>query len=165
MNYYVLFCQTLKTEKVCQILNRKKDVHAFIPRMETYIHSKDEIILKVMFPGYLFIETNMNQKEFDILLNLLNEEKDGIIKELKKDDVSALTDDEIQLMYQLLNKNGILKMSEGYKVNGKTIITKGPLLHFQDEIIDTNKRDMFTILDIKFLNRNIKAGLMFKQNN
>ena len=69
MNYYVLFCQTLKTEKVCQILNRKKDVHAFIPRMETYIHSKDEIILKVMFPGYLFIETNMNQKEFDILLN------------------------------------------------------------------------------------------------
>lgn len=165
MNYYVLFCQTLKTEKVCQILNRKKDVHAFIPRMETYIHSKDEIILKVMFPGYLFIETNMNQKEFDILLNLLNEEKDGIIKELKKDDVSALTNDEIQLMYQLLNKNGILKMSEGYKVNGKTIITKGPLLHFQDEIIDTNKRDMFAILDIKFLNRNIKAGLMFKQNN
>lgn len=165
MNYYVLFCQTLKTEKVCQILNRKKDVHAFIPRMETYIHSKDEIILKVMFPGYLFIETNMNQKEFDILLNLLNEEKDGIIKELKKDDVSALTDDEIQLMYQLLNKNGILKMSEGYKVKGKTIITKGPLLHFQDEIIDTNKRDMFAILDIKFLNRNIKAGLMFKQNN
>ena len=165
MNYYVLFCQTLKTEKVCQILNKKKDVHAFIPRMETYIHSKDEIILKVMFPGYLFIETNMNQKEFDILLNLLNEEKDGIIKELKKDDVSALTDDEIQLMYQLLNRNGILKMSEGYKVNGKTIITKGPLLHFQDEIIDTNKRDMFAILDIKFLNRNIKAGLMFKQNN
>ena len=165
MNYYVLFCQTLKTEKVCQILNRKKDVHAFIPRMETYIHSKDEIILKVMFPGYLFIETNMIQKEFDILLNLLNEEKDGIIKELKKDDVSALTDDEIQLMYQLLNRNGILKMSEGYKVNGKTIITKGPLLHFQDEIIDTNKRDMFAILDIKFLNRNIKAGLMFKQNN
>lgn len=165
MNYYVLFCQTLKTEKVCQILNRKKDVHAFIPRMETYIHSKDEIILKVMFPGYLFIETNMNQKEFDILLNLLNEEKDGIIKELKKDDVSALTDDEIQLMYQLLNRNGILKMSEGYKVNGKTMITKGPLLHFQDEIIDTNKRDMFAILDIKFLNRNIKAGLMFKQNN
>ena len=165
MNYYVLFCQTLKTEKVCQILNRKKDVHAFIPRMETYIHSKDEIILKVMFPGYLFIETNMDQKEFDILLNLLNEEKDGIIKKKKKDDVSALTDDEIQLMYQLLNKNGILKMSEGYKVNGKTIITKGPLLHFQDEIIDTNKRDMFAILDIKFLNRNIKAGLMFKQNN
>lgn len=165
MNFYVLFCQTLKTEKVCQMLNRKKDIHAFIPRMETYIRNKDEIVLKVMFPGYLFVETNKNQEEFDTLLNLLNEEKDGIIKELKKNDVSALTDDERQLMYQLLNKNGILKMSEGYKVNGKTIITKGPLLKFQDQIIDTNKRDMFAILDIKFLNRNIKAGLMFKQNN
>lgn len=165
MNFYVLFCQTLKTEKVCQMLNRKKDIHAFIPRMETYIRNKDEIVLKVMFPGYLFVETNKNQEEFDTLLNRLNEEKDGIIKELKKNDVSALTDDERQLMYQLLNKNGILKMSEGYKVNGKTIITKGPLLKFQDQIIDTNKRDMFAILDIKFLNRNIKAGLMFKQNN
>lgn len=164
MNYYVLFCQTIKTEKVCRMLNRKQNIYAFIPRMEMYIKAIDKIVLKVMFPGYLFVETNMNQEEFDILLNHLNEEKDGIIKELKKSDVSALTDDEIKLMYQLLNKQGILKMSEGYKVNGKTIVNKGPLLQFQDTIIDTNKRDMFAILDIKFLNRNIKAGLMFMQN-
>lgn len=164
MNYYVLFCQTIKTEKVCRMLNRKQNICAFIPRMEMYIKAIDKIVLKVMFPGYLFVETNMNQEEFDILLNHLNEEKDGIIKELKKSDVSALTDDEIKLMYQLLNKQGVLKMSEGYKVNGKTIVTNGPLLQFQDAIIDTNKRDMFAILDIKFLNRNIKAGLKFMQN-
>lgn len=164
MNYYVLFCQTLKTEKVCSMLNRKNNVRAFIPRMETYIRKKDEIVLKVMFPGYLFVETQMNQEEFDILLNHLNEEKDGIIKELKKKDVSALTDTEIEFMYQLLNKQGILKMSEGYKDNGKTIVTKGPLLPFQDYIIDTDKRDMYALLSIQFLNRNIKAGLMFKQN-
>ena len=54
--------------------------------METYIRKKDEIVLKVMFLGYLFVETQMNQEEFDILLNHLNEEKDGIIKELKKKD-------------------------------------------------------------------------------
>lgn len=165
MNYYVLFTQTLKIEKVCQRMNKKQGIHAFIPRMETYIRKKDEVVLKMMFPGYLFIETTMNQEEFDILLNSLNEEKDGIIKELKKNEVSALTDDEVQLMYQLLNKQGIFKMSEGYKENGKTIITKGPLLSFQENIIDTNKRDQIAILDIKFLNRNIKAGLKIKQNS
>lgn len=164
MNCYVLFCQTLKTEKVCQMLNRKDKIRAFIPRMESYMHRTDEIILKVMFPGYLFVETELHQDEFNALLYSLNEEKDGIIKELKKTDVSALTDDEIHLLSQLLNKQGILKMSEGYKYNNRTIVTKGPLLQFQEQIIDTNKRDMIAILEIKFLNRNIKAGMLFRQN-
>lgn len=164
MNIYVLFCQTLKTEKVCQMLNRKENIHAFIPRMESYLHTSQEIVLKVMFPGYLFIETKLNQEEFNILLYSLNEEKDGIIKELKKTDVSALRDDEKHLLSKLLNKQGILKMSEGYKDNNKTIVTKGPLLYFQDQIISTNKRDMIAVLEIKFLNRNIKAGMLFKQN-
>lgn len=164
MNCYVLFCQTLKTEKVCQMLNRKDKIRAFIPRMESYMHRTDEIILKVMFPGYLFVETELHQDEFNALLYSLNEEKDGIIKELKKTDVSALTDDEIHLLSQLLNKQGILKMSEGYKDNNRTIVTKGPLLQFQEQIIDTNKRDMIAILEIKFLNRNIKAGMLFRQN-
>lgn len=164
MNYYILFCQTIKTEKVSQMLNRKQGIRAFIPKMETYVRTIDKIVLKVMFPGYVFVETNMSQEEFDVLLNQLNEEKDGIIKELKKSDVSALTDEEIRLMYQLLNKQGLLKMSEGYKEDGRTVVTQGPLIQFQDKIIDTNKRDMFAILSIQFLNRNIKAGLMFMQN-
>ena len=55
-------------------------------------------------------------------------------------------------------------MSGGYKTNGKTVVINGPLKKFQDDIIDTNKRDMYVTLNINFLGRNIKAGLMFKQN-
>ena len=44
-----------------------------------------------MFPGYLFIKTKMNQTEFDTLLLLMKEERDGVIRELKKEEVSALT--------------------------------------------------------------------------
>lgn len=46
MNYYVLFCQTVRTEKVCQILNKKDGLHAFIPKMEVYIHINGNIDLK-----------------------------------------------------------------------------------------------------------------------
>lgn len=83
MNYYVLFCQTVRTEKVCQILNKKDGVHAFIPKMEVYIHINGNIDLKTMFPGYLFIKTKMNQLEFSSFILFLDEEKKGIIKELK----------------------------------------------------------------------------------
>jgi len=161
MNYYVLFCQNSKVEKVCRVLNSKKDIYAFIPKMETYIHLKEKIILKTMYPGYVFVKTEMNQLEFYQLINSLDEEKDGIIRELKKNDVSALTDDEIILMNQLLDDKGIMKISKGYKKDGKTVVTEGPLIPYANNIIDSNKRDMIVILNIKFLNRNIKAGLLF----
>lgn len=161
-HYYVLYCQTLKTEKVCARLNEKKHMKAFIPKMEKYIRIKDIIVLQDMFPGYLFVETSLNQTEFDSFLYMMKDELNGIIKELKKEDVTALSSNEIELLDKLLDNHAILRMSEGYKKNGKTIVISGPLLELQNFIIDTNKRDMIAILDIHFLDRNIKAGMRYK---
>ncbi len=162
MNYYVLYCQTLKCEGVCRRLNGKGKLQAFIPQMESYHRLSNQILLKTMFPGYVFIKSELNQSEFDALLSSLSDERNGIIKELKKSEVSALTKDEIDLYQRLWNQNGILEMSEGYKENGKTIVTKGPLLSFQEEIIATDKRDMVAVLKLTFLDRNIKAGILLK---
>lgn len=162
MNYYVLYCQTLKCEGVCRRLNGKGKLQAFIPQMESYHRLSNQILLKTMFPGYVFIKSELNQSEFDALLSSLSDERNGIIKELKKSEVSALTQDEIDLYQRLWNRNGILVMSEGYKENGKTIVTKGPLLSFQEEIIATDKRDMVAVLKLTFLDRNIKAGILLK---
>ena len=162
MNYYVLYCQTLKCEGVCRRLNEKGKLQAFIPQMESYHRLSNQILLKTMFPGYVFIKSELNQSEFDALLSSLSDERNGIIKELKKSEVSALTQDEIDLYQRLWNQNGILEMSEGYKENGKTIVTKGPLLLFQEEIIATDKRDMVAVLKLTFLDRNIKAGILLK---
>ncbi|MCI8850281.1 MAG: antitermination protein NusG [Erysipelotrichaceae bacterium] len=162
MNYYVLYCQTLKCEGVCRRLNGKGKLQAFIPQMESYHRLSNQIMLKTMFPGYVFIKSELNQSEFDALLSSLSDERNGIIKELKKSEVSALTQDEIDLYQRLWNQNGILVMSEGYKENGKTIVTKGPLLSFQEEIIATDKRDMVAVLKLTFLDRNIKAGILLK---
>lgn len=162
MNYYVLYCQTLKCEGVCRRLNGKGKLQAFIPQMESYHRLSNQILLKTMFPGYVFIKSELNQSEFDALLSSLSDERNGIIKELKKSEVSALTKDEIDLYQRLWNQNGILIMSEGYKENGKTIVTKGPLLPFQEEIIATDKRDMVAVLKLTFLDRNIKAGILLK---
>lgn len=164
MNYYVLYCQTLKAEKVCSRLNKKDGIYAYIPKMEYYFRLHDEIVLKVMFPGYVFIKTELNQLEFDELLYSLNEERDGIIKELKKTDVSALTKDEVNLFKKLLDDEGILRMSYGYKKNKMTIVTSGPLIYFENCIIKTDKRDMIAVLDIKFFDRYIKVGLFYKQD-
>lgn len=117
----------LKDRKALSYIQSQKDTEAFIPRMERYIRSKDKIVIQNMFPGYLFIKTTMNQTEFDTLLLLMKEERDGVIRELKKEEVSALTKEEIKLLDILLNKQYILVMSKGYKINGRTKIIEGSL--------------------------------------
>ena len=159
IHYYVLYCQSLKIEKLYYVFNNQKDVEAFIPRYEKYIRSKDKVIINPMFPGYLFIKTSKNQIEFDTMLTLMYEQKDGVIKELKKDEVSALTKDEIHLLHLLLNKHYILKISKGYKKDGRLILTEGPLMNLQEHITAIIPKDHLAILNIKFLNRKIKAGL------
>ena len=147
------------------VFNNQKDVEAFIPRYEKYIRSKDKVIINPMFPGYLFIKTSKDQIEFDTMLTLMYEQKDGVIKELKKDEVSALTKDEIHLLHLLLNKHYILKISKGYKEDGRLILTEGPLMKLQEHITAIIPKDHLAILNIKFLNRKIKAGLEMQNRN
>ena len=155
MNCYVLYCLATKVEQLCNIFNGINGIHAYIPKIEEHVRYQEEYIVKPLFPNYLFIETNKGQSEFDVFLESIRKEKKGIIRELKKDSVSALRDEEKEL----------LKMSEGYiGDNGKAIITKGPLKAFEDNIVNLDKRNRLAYLDIKFLDRNIKAGLWIKQN-
>ena len=165
IHYYVLYCQSLKIVKLYYVFNNQKDVEAFIPRYEKYIRSKDKVIINPMFPGYLFIKTSKDQIEFDTMLTLMYEQKDGVIKELKKDEVSALTKDEIHLLHLLLNKHYILKISKGYKEDGRLILTEGPLMKLQEHITAIIPKDHLAILNIKFLNRKIKAGLEMQNRN
>ena len=159
MNYYVLFCQSLKIDKLYQVFNSKEGIEAFIPKMERYIRSKDMIVLINMFPGYLFIKTKMNQIEFDTFLLLMNEQRDGIIRELKKDEVSALTQEEIYLLDNLLDDEYLLRMSKGYKVNGKTVVIEGPLKKLEKHIVSVDKKSHEAVLNIQFLNKKLKAGI------
>lgn len=99
------------------------------------------------------------------MLTLMYEQKDGVIKELKKDEVSALTKDEIHLLHLLLNKHYILKISKGYKEEGRLILTEGPLMKLQKHITAIIPKDHLAILNIKFLNRKIKAGLEMQNRN
>ena len=159
IHYYVLYCQSLKIEKLYYVFNNQKDVEAFIPKYEKYLRSKDKVIINPMFPGYLFIKTRMNQTEFDTFLLLMKEERDGVIRELKKEEVSALTKEEIKLLDILLNKQYLLVMSKGYKVNGRTKIIEGPLKELEEHIVAVDKKSHEAVLNIEFLNKKLKAGI------
>lgn len=164
MNWYILYCQSFKIEQLCSILNTKNDIHAFIPKMESYRRDQDHLILQVMFPGYLFVLTHRDQNTFHEFLSKLGDQKVGFIKELRKDDVSSLTKEEIHLFENLLNQQGIVKMSYGEKMNGYSIPLSGPLIHYTHNIKRVDFYRRLAYLDINFLGREIICGFTVNRN-
>ena len=66
-NWYVLFVLVAKEKKLCSVLT-KKGLNAFIPQMEYYRRDIKGNALKSLFPGYIFIKSEMNQSDFDNFL-------------------------------------------------------------------------------------------------
>lgn len=160
-NWYVLFVLVAKEKKLCSVLT-KKGLNAFIPQMEYYRRDIKGIALKSLFPGYIFIRSEMKQSEFDDFLYRLEDQRDGLIKQLKEDGVSALRKEEIKMFKKLLNEKGILEMSQAFIEDKKAIVTDGPLVYYQDHIVKVDKHNKLAYLDIEFMNRQILVGLNIK---
>ena len=156
-NWYVLFVLVAKSDKLCSLLN-KKGINAFIPQMEYYRRDIKGNALKPLFPGYIFVKSEMDQSDFDNFLYKLGEQKDGLIKQLKEDGVSALRDEEIEMFNKLLNTEGILEMSQAFIEDKRAKVIEGPLIYYQNHIVKVDKHNKLAYLDIEFMNRQILVG-------
>lgn len=160
-NWYVLFALVAKENKLCTVLT-KKGLNAFIPQMEYYRRDIKGYALKPLFPGYIFVRSEMKQSDFDNFIYKLGEQRDGLIKQLKEDGVSALRDEEIEMFNKLLNSEGILEMSQAFIEDKRAKVISGPLINYQNHIVKIDKHNRLAYLDIEFMNRQILVGLNIK---
>ena len=161
-NIYVLFCLQAKEKQLLNNFNKYEQFTAFSPLMEYYRRDFNSTAVKTMFPGYVFVETDLGQSEFDLFLQNMAEEKSGLIRELKHQEVSALNAQELELFRKLLNTKGVLKMSQASIVNGRARVTSGPLKSFESNIVKLDRHNRLAVLDLAVLDREISAGLFVK---
>ena len=83
-NWYILFVQTERQSQLCSLLEQE-GVHAFLPTMEYYRRDKKGLAEKPMFPGYIFVQSELDQKEFDSLLDSMEGRRWGLIRQLKEE--------------------------------------------------------------------------------
>lgn len=159
MNWYVLFTLSHKTNQIVTNLNRRDDIEAFVPLYEFYYRKTKEYIIRPMFPNYIFIKTHYNQLDFNVLIQKMGEEKDGLIRQLSKDDVSALRKEEIEMFDLLLDSDHVVRMSQAYLQDGKAKVIEGPLKSFEKQIVKVDVHNQYAYLDLIFMNRRIKVGL------
>ena len=159
MNWYVLNTLSQKTNKIVSNLNGKCGIEAFIPQYEVCQRKTKEVIIKPMFNNYVFVKTMLSQGEFNDLLLKMRESNNGLIKQLKNEEVSALSDAEIDFFSQVLDKNHIIKVSQGYQLDGVTYISDGPLKLYEKHIVKVDKHNQCAYLDLVFFNRRILMGI------
>ena len=164
MNYYVLYCQTLKCEGVCRRLNEKGKLQAFIPQMESYHRLSNQILLKTMFPGYVFITSRGPEALFFCLKKLpamtkmmVDEEKFFLSLELQ----------ESAFLQRMTNKQHVIGLSY-LETNGEGNILQvlGPLRSCVSEIVRLRFGKRYVIVRIKLLGKEkeILLGIMLKED-
>lgn len=165
MNWYVLYVLSHKTNKILSNLNQREELIAFIPKSEVFHREAKKKTVRDMFNNYIFVKSNLNQSDFNDLLLSMRDKNDGLIKQLENAEVSALRDKEIEFFNSVLDDEYVARVSVGYQENGKTIITSGPLLDYQDHIIKVVKHSCIAQLDLPFFDRKIVLGVEIKSKN
>lgn len=165
MNWYVLYVLSHKTNKILSNLNQREELIAFIPKSEVFHREAKKKTVRDMFNNYIFVKSQLNQSDFNDLLLSMRDKNDGLIKQLENAEVSALRDKEIEFFNSVLDDEYVARVSVGYQENGKTIITSGPLLDYQDHIIKVVKHSCIAQLDLPFFDRKIVLGVEIKSKD
>lgn len=165
MNWYVLYVLSHKTNKILSNLNQQKELIAFIPKSEVFHREAKKKTVRDMFNNYIFVKSYLNQNDFNDLLLSMRDKNEGLIKQLENAEVSALRDKEIEFFNSVLDDEYVARVSVGYQENGKTVITSGPLLNYQDHIIKVVKHSCIAQLDLPFFDRKIVLGVEIKSKD
>lgn len=164
-NWFVLFTMVTNQQRVCMAL-RREELNAFLPSMEYYRRDSKSIETKPMFPGYIFIREKLSQTELDRKLEKLAGRADYVRQLREEGAPSPLTSEEIEMFTQLLDEEGILRMSKAYLnlKTGKAVVTEGPLQKYQDSIVKLDKHNWLAYLELKFMDKNLQAGIEIQRN-
>lgn len=160
-NIFIIYSLKSKSEKLVKDINKNKDMHAFLPTIEYYRRDIDGLAKKLLYPGYVFVKTDYNQKQFDeYLYNTFKTKDEGIIRQLKIKETTCLTEQELNYFNLLFDRWGVLRMSYAVMFEKKRmVISRGPLKGFDKHIIKIDKHNRYAYLDSTILNEKLVAGL------
>lgn len=163
MNWYILYVLCGNEEKIVRLLDKEEGLTAFIPCMEYYRRDQKRVMIKPMFPGYVFVKTQKEPIVFHKELAELRVRHQKMMKELTYEDAASLKPQEAAYFEKLLDASGLMKMSTGRIVDRKLKILDGPLQYFEDNIVKVDKHERMAYLDLEFMKRRVKASVSISE--
>lgn len=151
---YVIQVFTGKEHRVaecCRQVIMKEQEEIFVPLYKRQKKIKGELktVTLVLYPGYIFCETEEPVRLFGELKQ---------IKELTKllrndEDIIPVEKKEEETLYKLFGRDHVVEVSTGYIEGGKVRITAGPLEHFEGQIIRIDRHKRSAVIELDFMGR------------
>lgn len=166
--WYVLYVRANTEHKVVSSFQKASnqkgipyDLEVFCPESERYYKNKESRILgrqyikRPLFPGYVFVETNMPAKEFyGVFFDVIYNSTD-IIRLLRygdSDEIAIRTEERQRFEYLLRGKRCI-EHSIGYIVGDKVIVQAGGLIGMEGYIKKINRHNRTADVEINMFNQ------------
>ena len=168
-NWYVLAVDTGRENsriKEIRAYNEEKAINnilPFVPSKETFFKREKEV--SVMFPGYVFVETEMDAYDFLDYVKKVRRMYRSFIDILRygdSDEMAVRWEERLVLM-QLMNHEWCIKASTGFKEGVRVKIVEGSLVRQEAKIqrVDRNKMEAWVEVDMMGRQALIKVGLQF----
>lgn len=154
MFWYIAYVKNGFANKIVSVLNKNKDIDAFIPKKEMWFRGMNGKKYKTveLYPDYVFMRSQLNKDDFDKSFKEFFNTISGLVDLLDYDSVYPLSKDEQLLFEHLLNGGNIIKRTKGLKINSKFTPVSGPLKGLEDKIIKVNRHNRYAMLDMNILN-------------
>lgn len=156
---YCLFCLPQTEITLASELNNNYDYLIAMPILKMAHRSRAGVKYDVQEPlvsSYIFIYMLKDRDIFKITTSRFH------YRLLSKDtDDGKLRDLDLKYANWVFDIDGLISVSEAIKVNGKVKIINGPLKTLEGKIIEYSKKSRNCLIEIEFMNQNIKTWLPF----
>lgn len=154
MYWYVLYVKTGRERKVEKFLKKRLNIESFVPLIELAFKKMGVVRkeYKPLFPGYIFIESEMLCCEFLTTITPVIYDLQDIIKILRySDEEFAIRESEKQILMSLCNNSRYIESSSGIKVGNEIHIINGPLKGFESVVRKINRHKRQAWIEIEFM--------------
>lgn len=169
MNWHALFVKTgaesIVEQYICYNFS-KSECHSVVPMKKINERKKGKLYstIKTLFPGYIFINTDMDIDMYHIIKNIPN-----VYRVLNHSNESfyKIYDEEMEPILRLIEGNSIIDYSKAFIENSKVYIESGPLKGLEGLIkkIDKRKCRAKVALDFMGSEKVVELGIELLQKN
>lgn len=167
-HWHVLFVLGGYEETIMKKINQQSDaapVEAFLPKVEKMFKKKGQVskVEYLLFKNYVFVQTDLEYKDFNLFLEVYVKSITGFIKLLKHDTegTESLYPEERDFLERFTNKWFSIEKSVGFIEGDQVIIMTGPLAGFESMIKKINRHKQIAILEVSMFGstQDIEVGL------
>lgn len=155
--WYIFFVRTGRENIVEKLLKEYLDPSTFtpfIPLQENIFKTRGIIKkeIKPLFPGYVFVESELPSQEFIKKISTLVYTLTDIVYVLRySDEEIAVRESEKQMLLHLYNKSHCIEFSSGIIEGDRIYITDGPLKGLESLVKKIYRHKRQAVIEIEFM--------------